>query len=209
MAKLLFSWIKTNNAFLLIFWIWISLSLGCAEHSVYLIPNEVIDGNTKEGVKVDVQIRPLYTSDFESNDRKKYLFDFSSYFTSIEIQIHNGTEGLIQWNPELSLLRDAQNKEFRALNEEDAYQYYRNGDSVGDEIVLLDKPYGAQKEDIEHIKQFIMKPVVLPAGGEVRGLLLFKKISLKNCGQLELELGGFQMNQTEKSIKFRLRCPEE
>ncbi len=79
----------------------------------------------------------------------------------------------------------------------------------GDRIVLLEKPYERQKEDIENIKRFMIQPVSLPSGGEVSGILLFKKVPEDLCENVQLIIGGIQINQQEKIVKFPLECPKD
>lgn len=180
----------------------------CADRSVYLVPNEIPGNEGNSGKEVKVQIRPIYTSEFESKDREKYLFDFTSHFTAIEIQFRNDSSDPVQWTPEQTFLKNSENREFRVFSEEEAYHYYKSGDTDANSIVLLDKPYDQQKEDIENIKRSMMKAVLLPPGGEVSGLLLFQKILQKNCENLELTVGGILVNQAARSVRFRLSCPE-
>lgn len=181
----------------------------CSGNSVYLVPKESPEGDKKSGERIDVKIRPIFTSDYGSEDREKYPVDFSSYFTAIEIQIHNGTAGEVQWNSGQTILKFGEKKEYKVLNEEDAFHYYQYGDLEGKGVILLEKPYERQKEDVENIKRFLMKPVSLPAGGEASGLLLFKKIPLDDCENVRLVVAGIQVNLEEKVITFPLECPKE
>jgi len=183
--------------------------LSCTENPVYLLPQEKTGEGVKAADQFNVLIRPIYTTDFQSEDRKKYLFDFSSYFTAIEVHFHNGTSEEVQWSPDQTVLKDAENIEYRALNEEDAFHYYKSGDSDGNTLTLLEKPYERQKEDIENINRFLIQSASIPPGGDVTGLILFKKVPLNNCDNVLLTVGGIHVNQAEKSVKFPLKCPKE
>jgi hypothetical protein len=181
----------------------------CSGNSVYLVPKESPEGDKMRGERVDVKIRPIFTSDYQSEDREKYPLDFSSYFTAIEIQIHNGTAGEVHWSSEQTILKFGEKKEYQVLSEEDATHYYRYGDMEGKGVVLLEKPYEQQKEDVGNIKRFLIKQVSIPSGGDASGLLLFKKIPIDDCENVQLIVAGIKLNLEDKVITFPLECPKE
>jgi len=181
----------------------------CSGNSVYLVPKEGQEGDKKAGESIDVKIRPIFTSDYGSDDREKYPLDFSSYFTAIEIQFHNGTDREVQWNSNQTILKFGEKTEYKVLSEDDAFHYYRYGDMEGKEVVLLGKSYEQQKEDGETINRFLMKPVIIPAGGDRSGLLLFKKIPLNDCEDVRLIVAGIKVHLEEKVLTFSLECPKE
>lgn len=181
----------------------------CSGTPVYLVPKESSDEMKGKGERVDVKIRPIFTSDFGSEDRDKYPVDFSSYFTAIEIHIHNGTANEVRWNSSQSVLKFGERSEFKVLNEDEAFHYYKYGGLEENGVVLLEKPYERQKEDIENIKRFLMKSVSIPVGGDASGLLLFKKIPPGECENVNLIVSGIEVNLEEKGVAFPLECPKE
>ncbi|MBI1820046.1 MAG: hypothetical protein HY202_00250 [Nitrospirae bacterium] len=184
----------------------------CSSSAPFLVPQE--SGN-KEGAnagngEVKVQIKPIYTSGLESADRDHYQFDFSNYFTAIEVHFRNGTQDPVRWDLYQSVLKDSESKEFRPLNEEEAVHYYRFGDQDEKGIILLEKSYEQQKEEIGKIKEFILKAGIISPNQEVTGLILFKRVSFSHCDKILLVVGGVQIgNRQETSLKFPLSCPED
>ncbi|MHB8483436.1 MAG: hypothetical protein ACYDBV_11995 [Nitrospiria bacterium] len=157
---------------------------------------------------MDIQITPIYTSGFEPDEQNVYHFDFSQFFTAVEVRVHNSTQNPVQWDPFQSILKDGEKKEYQAFNEDAAIDYYEHGDTPDNSIVLLEKPYERQKEDIESIKRFIVKPAPLLPGQEIKGLLLFKKVSLLHCDNVLLVVAGIKINDQEKRVSFPLECPK-
>ena len=183
----------------------------CSTPAPYLVPKQEDDskGKVSENNRVDIQIKPIYTSGFESDEQNIYHFDFSQFFTAVEVRIHNSAKNPIQWDPFQSILRDGTEKEYKTFNEDAAIDYYEHGDIPSNSIVLLEKPYEQQKEDIESIKRFIVKPVSLLPDQEVKGLLLFKKVSLLHCDNVLLVVAGIKINDQEKRVSFPLECPKD
>lgn len=184
----------------------------CSSSAPFLVPQE--SGNKESASvgngEVKVRIKPIYTSGMESADRDQYQFEFSNYFTAIEVHFRNGTQDSVRWDPYQSVLKDSESKEFRPLNEEEAVHYYRFGDQDEQGIILLEKSYEQQKEEIGKIKEFILKAGVILPNQEVTGLILFKRVSLSHCDKILLMVGGVQIGgQQETSLKFPLSCPED
>ncbi|MBI1820787.1 MAG: hypothetical protein HYR79_03660 [Nitrospirae bacterium] len=183
----------------------------CSTSAPFLVPEKESGQKEKElgSDRVDIQIRPIDTSGFKSKDLDFYHFDFSQFFTAIEIRVHNSTQNPVQWDPFQSILKNGEEKEFQTFNEDGAIDYYKRGELPGDSIVLLQKPYEQQKEDIENIKRFIVKPASVPPGQEAEGLLLFRKVSLNHCENVLLVVAGIQTNHQERKVSFPLKCPKE
>ncbi|HXN05482.1 MAG TPA: hypothetical protein VN944_00285, partial [Nitrospiria bacterium] len=81
---------------------------GCADNAAYINPAAEIQGQSGEGSveKLIVRIKPLYTSGFQSEERDKYQFNFSSYFTAIQVTIQNKTPFSVQWDPSRATLKN-------------------------------------------------------------------------------------------------------
>jgi hypothetical protein len=183
----------------------------CSNSAPFLVPQDSrnIEGASAGNGEVKVQIKPIYTSGLESEDRDHYQLDFSNYFTSIEVHLRNGTQDPVTWDPYQSVLKDSDSREFRPLNEEEAVHYYRFGDQDEKGIILLEKPYEQQKEEIGKIKEFMLKAGIILPNQEVTGLILFKRVSFSHCEKILLEVGGIQIGgQQETRLKFPLSCPE-
>lgn len=182
---------------------------GCADNAAYINPAAEPPGQpggTGEE-KLSVHIKPLYTSGFQSEERDKYQFDFSSYFTAIQVTIQNKTPFPVEWDPSRATLKNG-NISYEALNEESAVNDYRKGGLEPGSIVLLERSYEQQREEIDIIKKNLIKPGVISSGQEVQGLLIFKKQSVEKCDKLFLNIAGLKMNQEERLLTFPLACSE-
>jgi len=182
---------------------------GCADNAAYINPAAEIQGQSGEGSveKLIVRIKPLYTSGFQSEERDKYQFNFSSYFTAIQVTIQNKTPFSVEWDPSRATLKNG-NISYESLNEEAAVNYYRKGGIETGSIVLLERSYELQKEEIDIIKKNMMKPGQILSGQELQGLLIFKKLPVEKCEKLILNISGLKLNQEERSLTFPLACSD-
>ncbi|HXN06730.1 MAG TPA: hypothetical protein VN944_06680, partial [Nitrospiria bacterium] len=86
--------------------------------------------------------------------------------------------------------------------------YYRKGGIETGSIVLLERSYELQKEEIDIIKKNMMKPGQILSGQELQGLLIFKKLPVEKCEKLILNISGLKLNQEERSLTFPLACSD-
>ena len=152
-----------------------------------------------------VRVKPVVTNLF-SEDRKQFGMDLSAHYTPVEVQIKNQTGKTVRFDPADATLTDRRGKSYSPLNEKESVQYYMTG---GWRSVWTLLPRSSAREEKE-TQTIVVNRMV---GGELQpgetggGLLYFKKIHPKYCGEMTLVLPFTVVGTGEaKRVTFRLSC---
>ena len=152
-----------------------------------------------------VRVKPVVT-DLFSEDRKKFGMDLSAHYTPFEVQINNQTPRAVRFDPSDATLTDRRGKAYAPLTEKESVEYYMTG---GRRSVWTLLPRSSAREEKE-TQTIVVNRMVggeLPSGETGGGLLYFKRIHPKYCGEMTLVL-PFTVVGTEeaKTVTFRLSC---
>src|SRR5262249_19102014 len=138
-----------------------------------------------------VMLTPVDTTGLGSSAKAEYGFDLSAYFTAFDLKLSNGSNQPVEFDSGEIYLVYADGKKERALSVDESIDYYRYGDLGHDgAIVLLSKPLGMMREDIEQIRKLHIQSATVNSGESHRGVVLFKKIDSDGCQNIHVQLQG-------------------
>ncbi|HTN43391.1 MAG TPA: hypothetical protein VMN77_06305 [Nitrospiria bacterium] len=184
--------------------------LACATRAPFL--NPVTPGtDTSSGSKqVVVEIKPVDTSGYQNEERKRLGIDLSAYFTAFEVTIRNQTPDKVTLDGQGAQLSDDEQKSYTVLSAKESLDYYQSGGVSGEKIVIVPKAVGIAKEEMDKILQLRLKNSDIPSGGSAYGILLFQKVPAGKCHQVSLTLNGVRIygESNNRVFQFTFSCPE-
>jgi len=187
----------------------ILLFSGCVNAAPTLIP--IATGPSAFGSDViRVFVKPVDTTGFGSEDKRKWVIDLSTHFTAFEVRVVNNTRKEILFEPLHTFLTDDQNRKYPSLDREESIRHYTEGDQRT-VFALIPKSEWQIGRDTDIIQKGVITGGVIQPGGQKEGLLLFKKMDAESCQKVILTLNGITVVKTkeEKSFSFHLSCERE
>lgn len=176
--------------------------MGCVAGSP---PLSVVVESPATAGRLWVRVKPVVTNLF-SEDRKKLGMDLSAHYTPFEVQINNQTPRTVRFDPSGATLTDRRGKVYSPLTERESVEYYMTGGRRWF-WTLLPKSSAREEKEMQTIVVNRMVKGELPSGETSGGLLYFRKVHPKYCGEMTLAL-PFTVVGTEetKTVTFRLSC---
>ncbi len=179
-----------------------AILFGCVAASP---PLSVVVESPATAGRLWVQVKPVVTSLF-SEDRKTFGMDLSAHYTTVDIQVKNQTQRAVRFDPARATLTDRRGRDSSPLSGKESVEYYMTG---GRRSVWTLLPRSSAREARE-TRTIMMNRMVageLETGETGGGLLYFKKIHPKYCGEMTLVLPFTVVGTGEaKTVTFRLSC---
>lgn len=180
----------------------VAILLGCVAGAP---PLSVVVESPATADRLWVRVKPVVT-DLFSEDRRKFGMDLSAHYTTLEVQIRNQTSQAVRFDPAKVTLTDRRGKSYAPLDEKESVEYYMTG---GQRSVWRLFPGASARKERETQTIVIHRMVggELPSGETGGGLLYFKRIHPKYCGEMTLVLPFTVVGTGEaKTVTFRLSC---
>ncbi|HUK55504.1 MAG TPA: hypothetical protein VLY20_02465 [Nitrospiria bacterium] len=186
------------------------LASACGTRAPYLNPVSAGPDSLTASNQVIVEIKPIDTSGFGNEERERLGIDLSAYFTAFEVTIRNRTQDTVAIDGRGAQLSDDDQKRYAVLSADESLDYYASGGLPGEKIVLVPKPVGVAKEEMDKILQLRLKNSDVPSGGSTYGILLFRKVPTDKCRAVSLTLNGVRIagENQNRQFKFTFHCPE-
>ncbi|MFY9269123.1 MAG: hypothetical protein WAO55_05160 [Candidatus Manganitrophaceae bacterium] len=157
---------------------------------------------------IQVVVKPVITSGFQSEDEEKWGVDLSAYFTTFEVKIINKTSEEIAFDPDRARLYQGEESVFPVLNGKEAVQYYMTG-SGEPVFTIFPKSKAIVEAETKKILEARMEGGIIAPGEKKEGLIFFKKISPRQCKELVLKLSVAVTGSGEtKEFSFPFSCGE-
>jgi hypothetical protein len=160
--------------------------------------------------QVVVEIKPVDTSGFQNEERKRLGIDLSAYFTAFDVTIRNQTPETVTLDSQGAQLLDDEPKTYSVLSAGESLDYYQSGGVSDEKMVIVPKAIGVAKEEMGKILQLRLKNAEIPSGGSENGILLFRKVPTDKCHHVSLTLNGVHISgeNQNREFKFVFSCPE-
>ncbi len=176
---------------------------GCIRSSPALFP--IVKPSVSGGLQVFV--KPIVTTGFDSEDEQRWGVDFSGYYTAFAIQIRNNTDQRISINPAASELTDNWEQVYSPLDEKESIAHYQAENRHALRTFL--PGYRVRMDD--DIQKIILNRLVsgtLDPGAQMEGMLYFKKIKARHCEKMTLTLKEIRILETgqTKRMSFPFSC---
>lgn len=160
--------------------------------------------------QVVAEVKPVDTSGFQNEERKRLGIDLSAYFTAFEVTIRNRTPNTVTLEGRGAQLVDDEQRTYKVLTANQSLDYYQSGGISDDKIVIVSKTIGVAKEEMEKILELRLRDMEIPSGGSGTGYLLFKKVPSDKCHRVSLTLTGIHIPDKNQNpnFTFGFSCPE-
>jgi hypothetical protein len=204
---MIFNFPVRSSSLLIFFLFFIS---ACGSRAPFLNPVTPGTDISPESKQVTVEIKPVDTSGFQNEERKRLGIDLSAYFTAFEVTIRNQTPGTVTLDSQGAQLQDDEPKTYAVLSAGESLDYYQSGGVSDQKMVIVPKAIGVAKEEMGKILQLRLKNAEIPSGGSEHGILLFRKVPTDKCHQVSLTLNGVHISgeNQNREFKFVFSCPE-
>ena len=204
---MIFNFPSRLSSLLILFLFFIS---ACGTRAPFLNPVTPGTDASPGSKQVVVEIKPVDTSGFQNEERKRLGIDLSAYFSAFEVTIRNQTPETVTLDSQDAQLLDDQQKAYAVLSAKESLDYYQSGGVSDEKITIVPKAVGVAKEEMDKILQLRLKNTEIPSEGSGYGVLLFRKVPTDKCHQVTLTLNGVHINgeNQNREFKFVFSCPE-